>query len=159
VAVVDRRAWPARPEHVRPPLRLLSFIRLEVPPPAVGDLTEVPVTVALDGGRGPEVPLVVSAGRPRLDAIDLPRHAFHHTARAGRLERREDRDAWAPADAGLARGVTFELVPDARPFRSAAFVRLKDYVYTPNPVAALGCLGLAALAVVLVRRRPRPPAP
>jgi hypothetical protein len=159
VAVVDRRAWPARPEPVRPPLRLLSFVRLAVAAPAVGDLTEVPVTVALDDGRGPEVPLVVSANRPRLDAIDLPRHAFHYAGRPGRLERREARDAWAPADGGLAGGVIFELVPAARPFRSGAFARIKDYLYTPNPAAALGCLGLAALTVVLVRRRPRPPAP
>jgi hypothetical protein len=157
VAVVDRRAWPARPEPVRPPLRLVSFVRLAVPSPAGGDLTDVPVTVALDDGRGPEIPLVVPAGRPRLDAIELPRHAFHHAGRPGRLER-GDRDVWTPAGAGDAGGVTFELVPAARTFRNAAFVRLKDYVYTPNPAAALGCLGLAALAVVLARRRPRPPA-
>ena len=100
VAVVDRRAWPARPEPVRPPLRLLSFVRLAVPALVAGDLAELPVTVALDDGRGPEIPLVVPAGRPRLDAIDLPRHAFHHTSRPGRLERRADRDTWAPAGAG-----------------------------------------------------------
>jgi hypothetical protein len=159
VAVVDRRAWPARPEPVRPPLRLLSFVRLAVPALVTGDLAELPVTVALDDGRGPEIPLVVPAGRPRLDAIDLPRHAFHHTSRPGRPERRADRDTWAPADAGDSGGVTFELVPAGRVFRNAAFERIEDYVYTPNAAAALGCLGLAALAVVLARRRPRPLAP
>jgi hypothetical protein len=159
VAVVDRRAWPARPEPVRPPLRLLSFVRLAVPALVAGDLAELPVTVALDDGRGPEIPLVVPAGRPRLDAIDLPRHAFHHTSRPGRLERRADRDTWAPAGAGDSGGVTFELVPAGRVFRNAAFERIRDYVYTPNAAAALGCLGLAALAVVLARRRPRPLAP
>jgi hypothetical protein len=157
VAVVDRRAWPARPEPVRPRLRLPSFVRLSVAPPAGGDLAEVPVTVALDGGRGPEIPLVVPPGPPRLEAIDLPRHAFHHADRPGRLERREDRDTWTPVTAPDG-GVTFELVPGARVLRNAAFVRVKDYLYTPNPAAALGCLGLAALAVVLARR-PRPPSP
>jgi hypothetical protein len=159
VAVVDRRAWPARPQAVRPPLRLVSFVRLVVPSPGAGDLADVPVTVALDGGRGPEIPLVVAAGRPRLDAIDLPRHAFHYTGRPGRLERGADRDTWAPAGAGDLDGVTFELVPPGPAFRNGAFERLKDYVYTPNAAAALGCLGLAALAVVLARRRPRRPAP
>jgi hypothetical protein len=159
VAVVDRRAWPARPQGVRPPLRLLSFVRLAVPSPGAGDLAEVPVTVALDDGRGPEIPLVVPAGRPRLDAIDLPRHAFHHADRPGRLERRADRDSWAPAGAGDPDGVTFELAPPGPVFRNRAFERIEEYVYTPNAAAALGCLGLAALAVVLARRRPRRPAP
>jgi hypothetical protein len=158
VAVVDQRAWPARSQAVRPPLRMLSFVRVAVPSPGAGDLAEVPVTVALDDGRGPEIPLIVPAGRPRLDAIDLPRHAFHYTDRPGQLERRADRDTWAPAGAGDPDGVIFELVPPGPLFRNGVFERVKEYVYAPSAAAALACLGLAALAVVLARRRSAAPA-
>jgi hypothetical protein len=52
--------------------------------------------------------------------------------------------------------VTLELVPRSRLLRNAAFAGLKDYLYTPNLAAALGCVALAALTAVLGRRRPRP---
>jgi hypothetical protein len=157
--VVERRVGLARTRPIRPALRLLSFVRLEIAggPARWPDLA---VTVSLEPGGSARIPLRLRAGPGRLGQLTLPRDAFHHAGMPGTVQRDGTRDVWVPDDpTAAARGLAVELVPATRLLRNPGFAGVKDYLYTPNTTAALGVVGLAALAGALVARRPRPAPP
>ncbi|MBI3457897.1 MAG: hypothetical protein HY002_19130 [Candidatus Rokubacteria bacterium] len=165
VLVVDRRERGVTPVPIGSPLRPIRFSRLTIPgepgPPA-----EFPVRVALGGAAGPEPLLVVEAAPAPLEGVTLPRYAFYYASLAGAVATREAADLWVPAEpervASAPAELGVEMMPAQVLLRNAAFARLRPWIYTPNPATALGCVGLAALASVVVRPRPRrrrPPGP
>jgi hypothetical protein len=142
---------------IRPTLRPIAFVRLTVTDPLGGDRPVFPVTVALGEASVLEVRLMVVPRALGVAEVRLPRHALHHASVPGGVRRADDGDVWMPASPVSA--ATLELLPATVVLRNAGFARLKDYLYTPNPGAALGCLTLAAMARVLTGRRARPATP
>ncbi|HLE42493.1 MAG TPA: hypothetical protein VJB36_00600, partial [Methylomirabilota bacterium] len=163
VVVVERRVRRVVPDRVAAALRRIPFRRLELDgaparTPAVG------VTVALDAKGAAALPLRLPGASPRFLAVALPRHAFHYASWPGSAGADAGRDVWRPAEPGAgAGGLRVELLPRTVLLRNAAFAALKNYLYTPNPAAALAGLALAALAAILTARRrapgPRPADP
>lgn len=163
VVVADRRVAPVTPLPVRAPLRLIPFRRLALDG-APGASAEFLITMALGDAVGPEPLLGLRAGPPRLDGIALPRDALHYASLPGRVAPTGDRDVWVPLDPTRAtQGVVLEVLPATVLLRNPLFAPLGPYLYTPNLAATLALTGLAALALVLVRRpraaAPAPPAP
>ncbi len=157
VLVVDRRARPEALAPVRAPLRPVAFQRLRVPP-AGGPTPELPVTVqAADAGALRAI-LVGQASPPRVDAVLLPRWAHYYASAPGVLAPSGAGEAWTPAEPErvAAAGFDVELTPPSSLFRNPGFRAVDTYVYRPTLATAVALVGLAALAAILVRRRPRP---
>src|SRR5262249_28579654 len=111
-------------------------------------------TAIFDGQPGIEVPLWVRLPAPRLTRIVVPRHALYFASRPGAVTAGTEGDAWERADQGSTPG-SMELRPRSWFLRNAAFARLGGYLYRPNRGIVVVATGLAALALVLIRR-PRP---
>ncbi|MBI4014173.1 MAG: hypothetical protein HY359_17780 [Candidatus Rokubacteria bacterium] len=157
VLVVERRVGRVVPDRVATAFRRIAFRRLALGARPVRT-PALDVMVALDAGRGPALPLRVPGASPRLEGAALPRHAFHYASRPGAIGPDGGRDVWRPADDEAGRdGVRVELLPRTVLLRNAAFAALKEYLYTPNPAAALAGVVLAALAAILAGRRPAVP--
>ena len=148
-------AWPLpvalRP--VRAPLRTLEFGRLDLEATARDD--DALITAVLDGRPGIELPLAVPLPAPRLTRVVVPRHALFFASRPGTVTSGGEGEVWEPV--GESVGVVgIELVPRTLLLRNAVFAWARGYLYRPNPGAAAVAAGLAALTLVLVRRRSRP---
>jgi hypothetical protein len=155
--LLDRRERPLPAMPIVTPLRRLRFVRLRIPLPAVPP-PDFPARVRVDGAPGAEPLLVLAATVARLESLRVPRHAFHHADAAGVVESGPDGDVWRPA-AGDGADLVVELVPDRPLLRTAAFARLRPFLYTPSVAGGLAVVGLAALAVTLAGRPRRPPPP
>jgi hypothetical protein len=152
VAVVQAWAEPASLRPVRAPLRPLAFGRLDVAPPGAAD--DVVITVVLDGRPGIEIPLAVRLPPPGLARVAVPRYALYFASGPGTVTLDAEGDRWEPAGDGDGR-LRLDLVPRTLLLRNGAFARVRGYLYRPNAGTVVAAAGLAALALVLVRR-PRP---
>ena len=156
--LIERAARPAALVLVRPSLRPIAFRRLSVAEPSGSPSAELGVVVALGDTSAAGALVWVEAAAPRLDGIALPRHAFHFADRPGVVDEERGLDIWRPtgregppADATVS---VVEMRPRTVWLRNGVFGRLRTYLLTPNPAAALAMLGLAA-AALLLGRRPR----
>jgi hypothetical protein len=149
------RAWAERaaPRPVHATFRPLAFEELEVGAAATGD--DLLITVALDGRVGIEIPLAVQLRPPRLTRVVVPRYALYFASQPGTVTPDPEGDSWEPAGpAGEDLGpLRLELVPRTLFLRNPAFAWVRGYLYRPNPGTVVVATGLAALALVLVRRR------
>jgi hypothetical protein len=140
----------ARP--VSAPLRALTFEEIGVGGVPKGD--DVQITAVLDGRGAIEIPLFVRLPPPRLTRAVVPRHALYFASRPGTATPGPEGETWAPIDEG--RGpLRLELVPRSLLLRNPLFAWVGGYLYRPNPGTVAVVIGLAALALVLIRR-PRP---
>jgi hypothetical protein len=155
VSLVAAWSEPARSRPVRSLLRPITFQRLEIAPFRAPD--DAVVVGVLDGRPGIELPLTVTLPPPSLARVVLPGQALHFASWPGSITREPDGDAWVPEASGSGR-LELDLVPRTLLLRNRAFAWIRDYVYRPNPTTVIAVIGLAALALVLVRR-PRPAAP
>jgi hypothetical protein len=153
-AVAVGRAWaePASLRPVRATLRPVAFERLDVAPSGAAD--DVMITVVLDGRPGIEIPLAVRLPPPRLARVAMPRYALYFASRPGTVTLDADGDTWEPGREGDG-PLHVDLVPRTLLLRNGAFARMREYLYRPNPGTVIAAAGLAALALVLIRR-PRP---
>lgn len=149
VAIV--RAW-VEPEVARPvhaAFRTVAFQAIEVGGAAAGD--DVLITVALDGRPGSEIPLAVQLPPPRLARVVVPRHALYFASPAGVVTPDPEGESWEPVGEG-AETLRLELVPRTALLRNPAFAWVRGYLYRPNAGTVVVATGLAALALVLLRR-------
>jgi hypothetical protein len=152
VTVAQTWAGPASVRPVRATLRPVAFERLDVAPSGAAD--DVMITVVLDGRPGIEIPLAVRLPPPRLARVVVPRYALYFASRPGPVTVDPDGDRWEPAGDGDG-PLRVDLVPRTFLLRNGAFGHVRDYLYRPNAGTVLTAGGLAALALVLIRR-PRP---
>jgi hypothetical protein len=149
VAIVRAWAEPAAPRPVHATFRPLAFEQLEVGAASPGD--DVLITVALDGRAGIEIPLAVQLRPPRLARVVVPRYALYFASQPGTVTPDPEGESWEPAGEGSG-PLRIELVPRALLLRNPAFAWVRGYLYRPNPGTVVVATGLAALALVLVRR-------
>ncbi len=152
VTVVQAWAEPAPLRPARATLRPVTFGRLDVASAATAD--DVVITVVLDGRPGIEIPVAVRLPPPRLARVSVARYALYFASRPGTVTHDPEGDSWEPTggDEGPLR---LDLVPRTFFLRNEAFARAREYLYRPNAGAVVAAAGLAALALVLIRR-PRP---
>jgi hypothetical protein len=109
------------------------------------------ITVVLDGRPGIEIPLAVRLFPPRLARVGVPRYALYFASRPGTVTLDADGDRWDPAGDGDG-PLRLDLVPRTFFLRNGAFARVREYLYRPNLGTVVAAAGLAALALVLIRR-------
>jgi len=149
VAVAQAWAEPASLRPVRATLRPVAFERLDVAPSGAAD--DVMITIVLDGRPGIEIPLAVRLPPPRLARVGVPRYALYFASRPGTVTLDADGDRWDPAGDGDG-PLRLDLVPRTFFLRNGAFARVREYLYRPNAGTVVAAAGLAAFALVLIRR-------
>lgn len=149
--VVIVRAWvePAARRPVHATFRPLVFEQIEIGVAAAAD--DVLITVGLDGRAGIEIPLSVQLPPPRLARVVVPRYALYFTSQPGTVAPDAEGERWEPVGEG-AGPLRLELVPGSFLLRNPVFAWVRGYLYRPNAGTVVAATGLAALALVLVRR-------
>jgi hypothetical protein len=152
VTVVQAWAQPSPLRPVRAPLRPVAFGRLDVTSSGVSE--DAVITVVLDGRPGIEIPVAVRLPRPSVARVSVARYALYFASQPGTVTTGAEGDIWEPGGGGEGL-LRVDLVPRTVFLRNGGFARAREYLYRPNAAAIVAAAGLAALALVLVRR-PRP---
>jgi hypothetical protein len=153
VTIAVKWSEPLVAHPIHPALRTLTFKEITLGTTARAD--DVLILAVLDGRPGIELPLVVRLPPPRVARVTLPSHALYFASRPGRATAGPDGEIWESTDED-APSVRLELTPRSVFLRNAVFASAAGYLYRPNLGTVVTAIGLAALALLLIRR-PRSP--